>query len=242
MNKMNKILLITGNLCESTLYKDYEELNIDILEWWKIKNFNLDKIYNIIVNYNVFISHSAGCSLLAFILSFYNLKKNVIIFSFDGHGLINKNGFLYECYKNKQNKDCIDLIIKKYESISEKNLKNITIFSKKNILSNLQKYRNELNNSYSCFLKSIIKLYEIRKPKTNKKYVKWVEIQSTKNNYLPFESNTYGNNKFLKKLKKMFDIDVLIDTKDDPKFQQHFNIIKYSSEYIPFIKDLIEIY
>ena len=241
---MVKILLITGNLCESSLYKDYEILNIDILEWWKMKDFNLDNIYNIIIKYDIFILHSASCCLLAFIVSFYNIKKKMLIFSFDGHGLIDKYGVLFDCYQkiyiNKQNKDCIDMVINNYENISEKNLKKITIFSKKYILNNLKKYKKELNESYKSFLDSIIKLYKIKKPKTNKKYIKWIQIQSTKTNYLTFKNNNYGNNKFLIKMKKMLDIDIIIDSYDDSEFQQHFNIIKYSSKYIPFIKYYIE--
>ena len=194
---MGKILLITGNLCESLLYKDYEVLNIDILEWWKMKDFNLDNIYNIIIKYDIFILHSASCCLLAFIFSFYNIKKHIIIFSFDGHGLIDKYGVLYKCYQkiyvNQENKDCIDIVINNYENIPEKDLKKITIFSKKYILNNLKKYKKELDQSYKSFLDSIIKLYEIKKPKTNKKYIKWLHWnrRSKRYNFNQQKQTTY---------------------------------------------------
>lgn len=58
---------------------------MDILEWWKIKDFNLDNIYNIIIKYDIFILHSASFCLLAFIVAFYNIKKNMLIFYFDRH-------------------------------------------------------------------------------------------------------------------------------------------------------------
>ena len=41
-------------------------------------------------------------------------------------------------------------------------------------------------------------------------------------------------------MQKMFDIDIIIDSYDDAESYQHFNIIKYSSNYIPFIKYYIE--
>ena len=241
---MDKILFITGNLCESTLYKDYNIFNIDFLEWWKMKDFNLDKVYDIIIKYNTFIVHSAGCTLLSFILSFYNIKKNIIVFSFDGHGLLNKQGLFYKCYKkiylDKQNINCVDILISNREKIPEKKLRIITIFSKEYTLNYLQKYKKELNIIYNCFFNSIIKFYRIKGPKTNKKYIKWIEIQSTKNDYLPFKNNNYGNNKFLNRLKKMFNIDIIIDSYGVSEIQQHFNVIKYSDKYIHFIKNYIE--
>ena len=242
---MKRFLLITGNLCHSSLYKSYYKLNsnLHIFEWWKLHNFSLDKVFNIVNKYDVIITHSAGCSLLAFILSFYKLNKPIIVFSFDGHGLINKGGFLSKCYNNffLYNRDvkCIDTVIQTYTNINPAKLKNITIFSKKYILDLLHSYKSQLDISYFIFLISIVKFFKTKKPKTNPNLVTWIQIQSTKNDYSPFISNHYGNNHFINQLISLFNIQIHIDSDPHSKFPQHFNIIRHHKKYIHFIQSVL---
>ncbi len=239
MNHNNsRILFINGNLCQNDLYIDYVKLNnIDFLEWWKMKDFSLSKIYLIVKKYNIFILHSAGVCLLAFILAFYQIKKKIMVFAFDGHGITSKGGFLENISKNLNNDLDIISVIK-----NKKDLDNYqkTILTKKYTLNMFSKYHDELNPIYQKFILNKVKLMNILKPQTNESLITWIQFQSSKEDHLGFNGENIGNNPFLNKLKNLFNAHIfLVKESSVSNYPPHYFLIKYAFQFITLIQKFI---